>query len=358
MNTPHESFDDALDAAIDALRNGQRLDAVLAAHSAHAAQLRPLLDVAAEADAASPLVPEPSARLASNFETVRAAIRRTRAERPAIRDIPPSRPWWQRRLAVASLSLPVSAIFALVAAGVSGAAATAVTARPDLPALIAGAVRSSWAGDLVPRPDDPPSIAPGQSNPSAQTPLATDMPSAMPAEPTSAAITLYGMVSDVRGRTFVLRTDDAAWPVRVDDATHVSGKLEGGAAASVTGSVSAGGTVDAREIRIATPNAGSTVTDGTAAPDSTPSDAGTALNHTSGPPADHTPGPPAGRTPGPPSDLTPGPPADHTPGPPAGHTPGPPTDRTPGPPADHTPGPPTGHTPPGSRNAGGNGKTP
>jgi hypothetical protein len=347
MNIPDESFDDALDAAIDALRNGQPLDAVLVAHPAHAAQLRPLLDVAVEADAAGARVPAPSARLASNFAAVRAAIRRARAERPAMRELPPPRRWWQRRMAVASLSLPASAMLAVVAVGVSGAAAAAVVARPDLPARIAGAVPSGWAGDLVPGPDDSPGVAPQRSNPPAQTTLATDTTATAHA---MATITVSGVVSDVRDRTFMLGTAEAAWSVHVDDATHVTGKLERGARATVSGSVAADGAVDARDIRITIPDATSTVTDGKAVSDSPPGDVAT--------PVGQTPGPLADQPPGPPTDQTPGPPAGHTPGPPAGHTPGPPAGHTPGPPSGHTPGPPASHTPPGHGNAGGKGKAP
>ena len=75
MKTPHESFDDALDAAIDAIRHGQSLDVVLAAHSLHAYQLRPLLDTAITAGGPAAVAVDTCARIASNFGVVRGPCR-------------------------------------------------------------------------------------------------------------------------------------------------------------------------------------------------------------------------------------------------------------------------------------------
>ena len=365
MSERYGSFDDALDAAIDAMRDGQPLSVILASHPAHAANLLPLLEIALSADAAAGAagVP-PSSRLIENYSVVRAAVRRARMVLPAEQPASLARPWWQRRLAFASLSLPAGAVAAIVITGASGAAAaTVAAARTDIPARVAEAVRSSWVGDLLTGADPslhsgPTNAAPPATRAAANSTFAASETSTPHAERTRTALTISGVVSDVHGNTFALTAGDTSWKVAIDGATRISGTITAGAAATATGSVSAGATLHADSVDVA---------DGTGA---TPADPGSDADprktpdppsgHTPGPPPDHTPGPPPGHTPGPPADHTPGPPPGHTPGPPADHTPGPPADRTPGPPPGHTPGPPADHTPPGqgNGNGGGNGQKP
>ena len=169
MSERYASFDDALDAAIDAMRDGQPLSVILASHPAHAANLLPLLEIALSADAAAGAagVP-PSSRLIENYSVVRAAVRRARMALPAEQPASLARPWWQRRLAFASLSLPAGAVAAIVITGASGAAAaTVAAARTDIPARVAEAVRSSWVGDLLTGADPSPHSGPTNAAPPA-----------------------------------------------------------------------------------------------------------------------------------------------------------------------------------------------
>lgn len=126
-----DSFDQALDAAIDALRGGEAESAVLAAPPEHHAELLPLLIVAAEVHRTSPVVPPPSGRLAKNFRAVRDAIQ------DAQESARTSKPWWRRPITFASLSLPAG-ILALVAVGAAGAAAGGAVAvsQTGVPAAV------------------------------------------------------------------------------------------------------------------------------------------------------------------------------------------------------------------------------
>ncbi len=349
MTTRHESFDDALDAAIDAVARGEPLEAVLSEHAAHAQQLRPLLELAARAHAgAGSAVPPPSPRLAANFGIVRGAIRQRRSvSRQA-------GPWWQRRLVFASLSLPASAAIALVIAGTTGAAAAAVVVTgAQLPARVSHALRDTWVGELLPETAAVPPPVPAPS--SASGPAPASRPSAVAAaSPSQATVTLAGVIKNATRDGFELRTAGASWRVLVSQATRVDGPLRDGAAVIVVGVQTQRDLIRAEAVAAdtsATPavRAG----DPSATPRSGTPTAPPGVGDTSPTPADLAPGPPAGLTPGPPADRTPGPPADLTPGPPADRTPGPPADRTPGPPADRTPGPPADHTPPGRSNGNG-----
>ncbi len=148
--TGRESFDDALDAAIDAVRQGEHIDAVLARFPRHAAALAPLLRSAPFGTPGAGLAAAPmSERLAGNFTIVRAAVERAQMARDAAQNAPrraaePRAPWWQRRLAFASLSLPAGVIALAALAGISGAAAASVAVTgnglQDIPAQVAGFV--------------------------------------------------------------------------------------------------------------------------------------------------------------------------------------------------------------------------
>jgi hypothetical protein len=72
------SFDDALNASIDAMLSGRPMAAALDAHARYAPALEPLLHTAAAINAAAPAVPQP-ARLGSNYAAVRSALRDARS---------------------------------------------------------------------------------------------------------------------------------------------------------------------------------------------------------------------------------------------------------------------------------------
>lgn len=333
-----ESFDDALDRAIDALQRGEQLDRVLARFPRHAGALRPLLETLEQArrDALSPAAMSP--RLADHFSIVRAAVQR--AQMPAqplpARDAgqPPS--WWQRRLTFASRSVPVGAFALLAFAGVSGAAASiAVTGDVSVPSTVMDLVKEpqhwlsgSSGGDhdnaSNSRQDSPSSDghATAGNGASASSGTATEMPGS---ENKPSLITLDGTVSDIHGDVFTLTTAGGVYKVNTDAKTTITGTITDGARATVTGSVTAEKNMHADTVDIAaTPGAN----------DATPT-----------PGNDKTPGPPADRTPGPPPDKTTGPPADHTPEAPPGKTTGPPA----------TPPGQSGSAPNGNANGNGNG---
>ena len=125
-----ETFDDALNGAIDALARGQRIRDVLALHPRHAEALHPLLEsaMAMQTDSVTSHVPVPS-RLGDHYVIVRAAVERAqiaeRAFMPAARAAASGAPWWKRRLTFASLTLPLGAVALIAFAGAGSAAAAA-----------------------------------------------------------------------------------------------------------------------------------------------------------------------------------------------------------------------------------------
>jgi hypothetical protein len=309
-----ESFDDALDAAIDAMRRGERIDAVLARHPRHAEALRPLLQGAPFGDPAAGLVSAPmSERLADNIAIVRAAVQRAHmAPQPLARPVEQPRvPWWQRRLTFASLSLPAG-VFALAAfAGVSGAAAASVAvSESGIPARVAEFV--SHPLPFVDSGDGDSKPAASANTPDSNTPGASAAATAgaSPSDNAPTLVTVGGEISDVHGNVFTLTTNDGEYKVNVDGTTVVSGTIADGASATVTGDVTAEKNLHADSVDV------------TAAGDATPTAPGHQNQGGQNTPGnDHTPGPPPDVTPGASSDHTPGPPADHTPGPPGDHTP-------------------------------------
>ena len=329
--SPRDSFDDALDAAIDALSHGEHIDAVLARQPRHAAALRPLLESApfggAETVRAGAAM---SPRLADNFSIVRAAVQRAQmAQTPsAPRIAPRTAPWWQRRLAFASLSLPAGVIALAAFAGISGAAAASVAAtNSDFPARVAEFVThppvigSSHGGE-----HGATATAPAHT-PGAGATVAAAAQTGSPTPPSPNAptlVTVSGTISEMHGNVFTLTAADGVYKVNTDGTTEITGTIADGATATVTGDATAQKNLHATRV------------DASGAPDATPTAPGHGNGNSNGPQNDATPEAP---TPGDNSDSTPGPGNDRTPGPPEGLTPGPPGD----------------HTPPGGGGANGNG---
>jgi hypothetical protein len=331
-----ESFDDALDAAIDAIRRGEHIDDVLARYPHHAGALRPLLQSAPFGTPGRGLARAPmSPRLADNFTIVQAAVQRARtAESPLSRSTEqPHVPWQRRRLSYASLSLPAGVIALIAFAGISGAAAASVAVtNSDIPSRVAGFVAHPLAG--VSSGDDhgggsavTPAGIPKNTPDAGSTPGGESVVPTAPGSPAqgTARMTVSGTISNVHGNVFTLTTADGDYKVNIDSATAVSGAIADGVTATVTGAVTGQKNLHAERV---------SVSDAAGTPAAAPARAD---SPTASPANDPTPGEP---TPSPSNDHTPGPPADHTPGPPAGHTPGPPAD----------------HTPPGQGGANGNGR--
>jgi len=291
-----ESFDDALDRAVDALRGGEHLESVLARHPRHAGALRPLLETLQQARRAAPEAAAMSPRLADHFSIVRAAVQR--AQMPAQASPacdagqPPS--WWQRRLTFASLSVPMGAFALLAFVGVSGAAASiAVTGDVPVPSAVVDLVKKPqhWlpgtnGSDHGNASDSRQQHAAGDgASASASAGTATETPGS---ENKPSLMTLDGTISDFRGDVFTLTTADGVYKVNVDGTTKITGAITDGKKATVTGSVTAEKNMHADTVDIA-------------------ADTGSPANEA-------TPTPGSDKTPGSPADRTPGPPADHTPG--------------------------------------------
>ena len=323
------TFDDALDAAIDAVRNGDPIDVVLARYPRHAIAMRPLLETALAANPAEAYV-TPTARLAANFAQVASALGRVQWERDHSTTKPQaSNPWWSKRVAFASLSLPAGILaFALLGAG--GAAAATVVATTGLPRQVANKVESvtpSWTHGLIPggSGDEPAGAAvstptteagepPSPSSIPGASPAVTDtqppVPSATPHGPQ--AITIDGVVSNVRGNTFELTASGVVYKVQIDENTAVTGILTAGAVASVAGDLT--GTDRLHATSVAVSGDPATAPSPGAPPESSPEAPGQGDHTPPGPPEQtHTPPGQAQQTTTPPGQAdktkTPGPPA-------------------------------------------------
>lgn len=241
-----DTLDDAFDRAIDALRAGRSFEAVLASELAYARELRPLLESARAAGVLRPAAPPPPDRLAEHYVFVRAAVERARDdERRARRVNPAPSSWWRRKVAFASLSLPVGAVIALALGAGGAAAATVAMARGEVTAL-ASAVTPDWAEHAINGTDgDGPG---GQaSGPAAAhtVPVAASTPGSEN-EPT--AVDVSGIVSDVNGNTFSLTVGDAVYQVNFPADALVTGEIVDGAIVMVRGDVTAQKNLHAREI--------------------------------------------------------------------------------------------------------------
>jgi hypothetical protein len=329
-----DRFDDLLDRAIDAAP-GAAMDEALARANGDRRDVEDLVELARQlrADAAR-RTPGISPRLAENWAIVRAAVERAQlAEREA--SAPPrerrvATPWWRRRVALASLSMPAGVAIALVLVGSGGAAAATLAAvGPDrtlstVTEFSSAAVhRAADSLESLPvvgggRRDDAP--AAGTPKPPAERGAAATQPAEdAPGQAVAATsqpqddLTLEGVVSRADGITFTL-TVDTGEQYKVDTDASTSGDVASeGARVRVRGRLTGGRNLHADDVRVVAappgaPDATETPSipgppDGTPVPTKTANDNGS--DHTPGPPADHTPGPPADRTPGPPGDHTP-----------------------------------------------------
>jgi len=356
-----DRFDELLDRAIDAGAHGTADDA-LARANGDRREVEDLVELAQQlrADAArhSPAI---TPRLAENWAIVRAAVERAQlAEREAAAPAPerrPATPWWRRRVALASLSMPAGVAIALILAGSGGAAAATIAAvGPErtlssvtefssaavhraadslgsLPVVGGGHEDDSSAGGTPKPPTDGGAAA---TQPAEDAPGRAVAATVQPED----ELTLEGDVSQAAGNTFTLTVDSGEQYKVNTDASTTGDAVSEGARVRVRGRLTGGRNLHADDVRV--------VAAAPVAPDATETP------RVPGPP-DRTPVPtptPKGNG----SDQTPGPPADHTPGPPADHTPGPPADHTP-------PGQAGGGGPPdgrgnGSGNGNGNGGGP
>jgi hypothetical protein len=247
-----ETFDDALDHAIDQVRAGASLTDVLAAHPRHASELRPFVETSMQAAASARASIAPLSRgLADNVTIVRAALERERAaarvsaNRQPVpeRERAPATPWWARRWGVASLSLPAGAVIFFAFAGAGGAAAATVVAKPDIAGSVASIVTPHWAEQIVPEAlGGPQDDAPGASNSNGQE-------QSPPANGETVHVTLSGVVEAANGGSFTLRAeDDSTWNVQVDVNTNIDGAVLEGASATVSGAQTGSQTVHAEDI--------------------------------------------------------------------------------------------------------------
>lgn len=351
MTTPL-SFDDALDAAVDALMRGEAPAMILARFPEHAEALAPLVQTARNVgDHALDTSPPMPQGLADNFTIVRAAVERARMAADVAPQGAPAGParWWQRRLTFASLSLPAGAFAVLAFVGMGGAAAAGMavsgTGVADLPALVQSVASSGdWRSGR-----DSAARTPGSAV--APTDEATrGVPGAQPTARGPQQESVSGVARDLRGSVFTLEMAGGD-PLRVqmDNNTAVSGTLADGAAVTVEGDVTADRTLHARAVSVDAPPL--------AAPTATPDRGGPQGTPASG---DRTP-PSADRTPGPKDQTPPGGPITRTPQPtperPSGG--GPPPDA--GTPQGQRPegaGTPRGAGDPGNGNGGGTNKKP
>lgn len=345
------SFDDALDAAIDAVMRGEHVDAVVSRFPAHAETLRPLVELAyaSKHDRASALPASP--RLATNFVMVAGAAQRARLT--AV-DAPPEAqppPWWRQKLAFASMSIPAGLVALLAVAGISGAAAASVavtsdTRISDQVADVARAVTPDWidgGGSRSPASGAGATDGGNAASPSGHAPVVapplqgeSGNQNTPPGPPQM--ISESGLIGELHGSVFTLTNGDGEFHVNVDASTAITGAIADGATATVTGDLSGGQNLHAVSVEV------------TAAAAFPPEQDHPEGNGAPGSPSENAPGQLDGRTPG---NST------------SDHTPGPQPDRTPGPPGDHTPqgsaGQPPGQStaaPPGQQNGNnGNGGT-
>ncbi|MDP9237372.1 MAG: hypothetical protein M3P30_08250 [Chloroflexota bacterium] len=296
--TPRETFDDALDSAIDALVSGESVEDVLARHPQRADMLEPLIDTAdlAAHDSSAATLPRPIA-LVHNYAIVRAAVERAQM---LPRSVPmPEREraasWFGRRMSFASLTVPAGAVVALVFASMSGAAAASIAVDGDgLASTVAG-----YVSPYIPLVGSEESTKSDAANPAgeAQPPSASGV--AVPAAGSTQAsdnrpllVTVTGTISGSNGNAFVLTNGEGDTHVNIDALTKVKGIIADGATATVSGEITAEKNLHATAVDVAL-DAGAvaeaTATPRAAASGNTPQ--GTAAHTPTGPPASPTPSP-------------------------------------------------------------------
>ncbi|MDP9237380.1 MAG: hypothetical protein M3P30_08295 [Chloroflexota bacterium] len=296
--TPRETFDDALDSAIDALVSGEPIEEVLARHPQRAAMLEPLIDTAdlAAHDSSSATLPRPIA-LVHNYAIVRAAVERAQM---VPRSVPmPEREratsWFGRRMGFASLTVPFGAMVALALASISGAAAGSIAVGGD---GFASTV-ASYVSPYIPLIGSEESTKSHAANPTGEvhTPSASGV--AVPAAGSTQAsdnhpllVTVTGTVSGSNGNAFVLTNGEGDTHVNIDALTKVTGIIADGATATVSGDITAEKNLHAAAVDVAPKVAAAqeaTATPRAAASGNTPQ--GTAAHTPAGPPASPTPSP-------------------------------------------------------------------
>lgn len=335
--TDLETFDDALNASIDALAVGRRIPELLAQHPRHAEALRPLLEsaLATQTHAVTSHVPIPS-RLGDNYVIVRAAVERAQLAEENFapgRRSAPTPPWWKRRLASMTLPLGAIALVALAGAGSAGASVATggdggISAIAHLPSNVVDSVQAvnPFSNNGVADGDHPSAAATrtpandstGTASNDGKPPESNDGGATTLNRPTD--VTVTGNISDTRGASFTLTSGSAAWHVNFDASTTISGAIADGAIATVHGivtatknlhanSIDAGAPAATQDVPTDTPNVNET-------PGARPTDTAQS-DKTTAPSGDHTPAagdktPQSDKTrPG--ADQTPGPPPDHTP---------------------------------------------
>jgi hypothetical protein len=296
--TAQQSFDEALDAAIDAVVGGEPIEAVLARFASQSAALRPELEIALRAsqDASARTLPM-SPALADNYTIVRAAVERAQlAEHgaPAERVAERRAPWWQRRLTFASLTLPAGAFALLALAGVSGAAAASIAATPELRSAVVDFVASPHVPGLTSSDRDDGGVsAPSGADNEAGASAGTGASGARASENRPTRVKLSGTIADLHGNVFTLKTDDGETKINIDGNTTISGELAEGATATVTGDLTAEKNLHSDLVEVKPPPANPARADATP----TPTAHGNAGEKTAGPAPDGTPGPRPDHTP-------------------------------------------------------------
>jgi hypothetical protein len=261
-----DHFDNALDAAIDALQRGRPLGAVVADQGRTGAALRPLLETA-HAARESVVRPPLSRSLEHNYAIVRAAVERAQMAAAALprEPVPAQGPWWRRRLAFASLSLPAGALALALTVGAAGATASLVAT--DMGSRLGDFVSPVLPEAVTGRGDDGGS-APGANGDSAG---ASDEAPGVDNQP--AAITIGGTVTDVNGNTFTLTLPGGGgeYHVQIDSNTDVAGEILEGATAEVAGDLTAEKNLHAKDVNAngGTPAADGDKKDDAATPDDT-----------------------------------------------------------------------------------------
>ena len=305
--TQRDSFDDMLDAAIEALRSGASREQAIAVAGGSAATMGGLLDTA-QALSSPPHIPAP-VRLVDHYDIVRAAVERSQIARSQMipSDHVAKTPWWSRRFHVASLAVPAGLVAALALFGFAAAAGGIATTSVGHD--IAGSVRPGWVEDLVEtgsngnnegRPGEPGNPA-GQDGNASGGQGNGGAPIAPGSDNGPQVVVLNGTVAEIVGGNFTLTTGEGEFHIQIDVNTIINGEVLEGATATVEGELTAEKNLHATSLTAS----GGSLPEDPARPDNTekPDDAGPP-EPPANVPGNHDKTPPAG--PPPLEDLPPG----------------------------------------------------
>jgi hypothetical protein len=236
-------FDDALDAAIDALQRGRPLDAVIADQGRTGVMLGPLLETA-EAARQNVTRPPLSRALEHNYAIVQAAVERAQMAAAAQphEPVPAPASWFKRRLTFASLSLPVGAVVAALTIGAAGAAASLVAT--DHGGVLGDLVSPVLPDAMVQGDDGEKGTAPAANNDGAPGSSA-DAPGS---ENGPQETTVDGTITDINGNTFTLTVGEDEYLIQIDSNTEVAGAILEGGTAEVTGDLTAEKNLHAKNV--------------------------------------------------------------------------------------------------------------